>query len=89
VSLRHVFRPRLAAPLAAIGPEKPNLRATTMTIERPMFPPRAASVDSFPLQPAIGQPDSQTLTSDSPMATPEDFDPLVDANGRVWFKARA
>jgi hypothetical protein len=26
-----------------------------MTIERPMFPPRAESVDSFSLQPAIGQ----------------------------------
>jgi hypothetical protein len=37
-----------------------------MTIERPMFPPRAESVDSFPLQPAIGQSGSQTLTSDSP-----------------------
>jgi hypothetical protein len=31
-----------------------------------MFPPRAESVDSFPLQPAIGQPDSQTLISESP-----------------------
>jgi hypothetical protein len=37
-----------------------------MTIERPMFPPRAESVDSFSPQPAIGQPESQTLTSDSP-----------------------
>jgi hypothetical protein len=37
-----------------------------MTIERPMFPPRAKSADSFPLQPAIGQPESQTLTSNSP-----------------------
>jgi hypothetical protein len=37
-----------------------------MTIERPMFPPRAEAVDSFPLQAAGGQPDSQTLTSDSP-----------------------
>jgi hypothetical protein len=36
-----------------------------MTIDRPMFPPRAASSDSFPLQPAIG-PDSQALTSESP-----------------------
>jgi hypothetical protein len=37
-----------------------------MTIERPMFSPRAESVDSFSLQPAIGQPESQTITSDSP-----------------------
>jgi hypothetical protein len=36
-----------------------------MTIERPMFPPRADSVDSFPLQPDIGQPESQTLASES------------------------
>jgi hypothetical protein len=33
---------------------------------RPMFPPRAASVDSFSQQPAIGQPESQNLTGDSP-----------------------
>ncbi len=37
-----------------------------MTIERPMFPPRAESVDSFSTQPAIGQPESGNLTSDSP-----------------------
>jgi hypothetical protein len=37
-----------------------------MTIERPMFPPRAESVDSFSHQPAIGQPESQNLTGDSP-----------------------
>jgi hypothetical protein len=37
-----------------------------MTIERPMFPPRAESVDSFSLQPAIGLSDGQTLTGDSP-----------------------
>jgi hypothetical protein len=36
-----------------------------MTIERPMFPPRTESVDSFSAQPAIGQPESQTLTSES------------------------
>ena len=40
-----------------------------MTIERPMFPPRAEPVDSFLPQPAIGQPESQTLTSDSPSPT--------------------
>jgi hypothetical protein len=32
-----------------------------MTIERPMFPPRAESVDSFFPQPGIGQLDSQNL----------------------------
>ena len=37
-----------------------------MTIKRPMFPPRAESVDSFSLQPGTGQPGSQTLTSESP-----------------------
>jgi hypothetical protein len=37
-----------------------------MTIERPMFPPRAESVDSFSPQPAIGRPESENLTSDSP-----------------------
>jgi hypothetical protein len=36
-----------------------------MTIERPMFPPRAESVDSFSQQPAIGQPDRGNLTSES------------------------
>jgi hypothetical protein len=41
------------------------LEATTMTIERPMFPPRAESVDSFSHQPGIGQPESPNLTSDS------------------------
>jgi len=36
-----------------------------MTIGRPMFPPRAESVDSFSHQPAIGQPESRNLTGDS------------------------
>src|ERR1700723_3395116 len=36
-----------------------------MTIERPMFPPRAESVDSFSHQPGIGQPESENLTSES------------------------
>jgi hypothetical protein len=36
-----------------------------MTIERPMFPPRAASVDSLCVPPAIGQPESPNLTSES------------------------
>jgi hypothetical protein len=40
-----------------------------MTIERPMFPPRAESVDSFSPQPGIGQPESQTLTSESPKSS--------------------
>ena len=37
-----------------------------MTIERPMFPPRAASLDSFSRHPAIGQPGRQPISSDSP-----------------------
>jgi hypothetical protein len=37
-----------------------------MTIERPMFPSRVESVDSFSLQPAIGQPEGENLTGDSP-----------------------
>ncbi len=37
-----------------------------MTIERPMFPPRAESVDSFSHQPATGQPESGNRASDSP-----------------------
>jgi hypothetical protein len=36
-----------------------------MTIERPMFPPAAESVDSFSHQTAIGQPQSGNLTSES------------------------
>jgi hypothetical protein len=36
-----------------------------MTIERPMFPPRAESVDSFPLQPAIGQRERECCVSES------------------------
>jgi hypothetical protein len=37
-----------------------------MTIERPMFPPRAESVDSLSPQAAIGQRESETLASESP-----------------------
>lgn len=40
-----------------------------MTIERPMFPPRADSVHAFPAQPATGQPESATRTSESAKAT--------------------
>jgi hypothetical protein len=36
-----------------------------MTIERPMFPPRAESVDSFSLQPAIGQRENGCSLSES------------------------
>jgi hypothetical protein len=36
-----------------------------MSIERPMFPPRADSVHAFPAQPAIGQPESQAPTTES------------------------
>ena len=37
-----------------------------MTIDRPMFPPRAESVDSFPSQPRTRQPETGEHTSDSP-----------------------
>ncbi|MGY4409132.1 hypothetical protein ACVWW4_000868 [Bradyrhizobium sp. LB7.1] len=37
-----------------------------MTFERPMFPPRAESVDSFPANPATGQPETGERTSDYP-----------------------
>lgn len=57
-----------------------------MTIERPMFPPRAESLDSFSHQPGIGQPDGQNRTSDSP-TPPEGFHHVPGADGRVWFKA--
>jgi hypothetical protein len=40
-----------------------------MTIERPFFPPRAESVDSFFHQPAVGQPDGQNRTVESRKAT--------------------
>lgn len=36
-----------------------------MTIVRPMFPPRAESPDSFPAQPATGQPETAERTSES------------------------
>jgi hypothetical protein len=36
-----------------------------MTIERPMFPPRAESVDSFSPQPAIGQREGESRPSES------------------------
>jgi hypothetical protein len=36
-----------------------------MTIERPMFPPRAESVDSFSLQPDIGQRERECRLSES------------------------
>ena len=36
-----------------------------MTIDRPMFPPRAESVDSFSHPPGIGQPESRNLASES------------------------
>jgi hypothetical protein len=47
VSLRHVFRPRLAHRPGHWGPEKPNLRATismTTTLERPAAPAGALYV---------------------------------------------
>jgi hypothetical protein len=36
-----------------------------MTIERPMFPPRAESMDSFSQQSAIGQPERECRVSES------------------------
>src|ERR1700733_4706635 len=36
-----------------------------MTIERPMFPPRAESVDSFSHQPAIGRRERERRVSES------------------------
>ena len=36
-----------------------------MTLSRPMFPPRAESVDSFSLQPAIGQRERECRLSES------------------------
>jgi hypothetical protein len=36
-----------------------------MTIERPMFPPRAESADAFPLQPAIGQRERENRLRES------------------------
>jgi hypothetical protein len=51
----------------ASGPEKPKtLRHHPMTLARPMFPPRAESVDLFSQPPAIGQPESGNLTSGKP-----------------------
>jgi hypothetical protein len=49
-----------------------------MTIERPMFPPRAESVDSFSHQPAIGQPETENSTSYSPSPVED-----VDSPGNV------
>src|SRR5258708_31288225 len=37
-----------------------------MTIKSPMFPPRGESVYTISLHPAIGQPESENLTHDSP-----------------------
>ncbi|MET4319296.1 hypothetical protein [Bradyrhizobium sp. RT5a] len=41
-----------------------------MTIERPMFPPRAESVDSFSSHPATGQPEAGERISGSPSSVP-------------------
>jgi hypothetical protein len=38
---------------------------TDSSLHRPTFPPVADSVHAFPAQTAIGQPEGQTLTSDS------------------------
>ena len=55
-----------AGPMPVTAVRSQISKATIMTLSRPMFPPRAESVDSFSLQPAIGQPESQTLTGDPP-----------------------
>ncbi|MGY4437051.1 hypothetical protein ACVWWO_009528 [Bradyrhizobium sp. F1.13.1] len=54
--------PGLIPDMALIG----QTQSTTMTIERPMFPPRAESVDSFSAHPATGQLETGKLTSESP-----------------------
>jgi hypothetical protein len=59
------FSPPGCRPDAGDGCEKPNQEHTTMTIDRPMFPPVADSVHAFPAQPATRQPESETLTADS------------------------
>jgi hypothetical protein len=61
-----VFSPRLPRLTRGVALKSQTSEQTTMTLSRPMFPPRAESVDSFSLQPAIGHPESQNLTSDSP-----------------------
>lgn len=64
-SLWRVVTPRLQRPSRCEGRDKPTDQSTTMTIERPMFPPRAESVDSFPAQPGTRQPETAERTSES------------------------
>jgi hypothetical protein len=68
-SVRPVFSAGYHPPAAGLIPATAVIghteKATTMTIERPMFPPRAESVDSFSLQPAIGQRERECLTTES------------------------
>jgi hypothetical protein len=64
LSLSQVSTPRLLGLTPSMRLQKAKTKATTMTIERPI-PPRAESVDSFSLQPPIGQRESQSLVSES------------------------
>lgn len=58
------YHPPVAGPspaAAVIG----QTESTTMTIDRPMFPPRAESVDSFLPRPAAGQHEKGKRISES------------------------
>lgn len=54
--------PGLSPGMALIGQTQST---HPMTIDRPMFPPRAESVDSSSCQPATGQPETRKRTSES------------------------
>lgn len=63
-----------------------------MTIDRPMFPPRAESVDSFSSQPAIGQPETGKRTSESRepaegLSPREVMTNIIDLSGRIAARA--
>lgn len=74
-SVRPVFSAGYHPPAAGLTPATAVIshteKATLMTIERPMFPPRAESVDSFSRLPAIG----------SPKAGPQPVSPVNDLRG--------
>jgi hypothetical protein len=53
-----------------------------MTIERPMFPPRAESVHAFPAQASSDRRPDETLTSDSPMPAESPTAAIVDFPGQ-------
>ena len=61
------FDPPAAAAVPLRGPSKAQTsEQTIMTIERPMFPPRADSAESFSLQRPPGDRPDETPTGDSP-----------------------